>query len=133
MTVLEEGLVAYLKTVPGLTTLIGARIYAFRIPQEETLPCLTYQRISTPRYHSHDTSGTGNNLSHPRVQFDAWATTYSEAKTITDELRAALNGRRGSTGGVTLQGALVAEESPTYEPDTKLYRNRSDYFIWILD
>lgn len=133
MAVLEEGLVTYLKTVAGLTALISTRIYAFAIPQEATLPCVTYQRISTPRYPSHDTSGASGNLSRPRVQFDAWATTYSSAKAITDQLRAALNGKKGSTGGVTLQGALVVEEAPTYEPETKLYRSRSDYFIWILD
>ena len=49
MTVIDEGLVSYLSGYSGLTALISTRVYAFRIPQGATLPCLTVQRISTPR------------------------------------------------------------------------------------
>lgn len=133
MAVIEEGLYSYLTTYAGLTALISTRVYAFRIPQGGTLPCLTFQRISTQRTHSHDTSGTGNDLARPRFQFDAWATTYASAKAINDQLRAALNGRKGTTGTVEVLGALVEDEQPTFDPDANLYRCRSDYFVWHND
>ena len=107
MTVLEESLYSYLSTYAGLVSLISTRVYAFRIPQEATLPCMTYQRISTPRDLTHDTAGAGSDLAHPRFQFDAWATTYASAKAIADQLRAALNGRRGLTG-TQVETATVA-------------------------
>lgn len=99
---IEAGLVYKLQNTGGITTLIGTRTYLERIPQGATLPCLTYQRISTPRLLTHDTSG-GAGTAHPRFQFDAWAATYSSAKAITDALRAALNGFKGTITNAVAQ------------------------------
>jgi len=111
MSVLEESLYGYLSTYAGLTALVSDRVYAFRIPQGATLPCVTFQRIDTPRILAHDTSGIGSNLAYPRFQFDAWATTYASAKAINDQIRAALNGKTGLIGTqvetATVVGTIV--------------------------
>jgi phage tail sheath gpL-like len=244
MTVLDESLFSYLSNYAGLTALVSTRVYAFQIQQGATLPCVTFQRIDTPRELTHDASGTGSDLAHPRFQFDVWAETYAAAKAINDQVRAALNGKTGLIGSqvetatvvgtivnsgnaavivtctgmtgspittnvavvsgdtasavagkirtalgavanitsyltvggsgatvtltrlnsasianlnisidngsctgltaapnsantsftsTTIQGALVNGETPTYEPDTKLFRCMSDYVIWHLD
>ncbi len=133
---LEAGLVYKLTNTTGITNLVSTRVYLERIPQGATLPCLTYQRISTPRLLAHDTSGSAG-TAHPRFQFDAWATTYSSAKAITDALRAALNGFKGTiTSGadsVVVQSSLVDAE--TSEPDLEagLARIRSDYVIFHVE
>jgi len=133
MATLEEGLRSYLASNSGLTAIINGRVYLMMIPQSMTVPCLTYQRISTARTLSHDTVGAST-LAHPRFQFDAWASTYAVSKSITDALRTALNGKTGSIGtspnAITIRAALVDDESAEYDPETQLYRSRSDYFIW---
>jgi len=135
MAVLEEGLHSYLSTYAGITALIGARVYSMRIPQGATMPCLTYQRISTPRINTHDNSGIAGDLTSPRFQFDAWGNTYASVKAINDQVRAALNGKTGSIGtapsNITIRSALADNENPEYDPDSELYRSRSDYIIWI--
>lgn len=137
MTVLEEGLVSYLSAYAGLTALISTRTYLMLIPQGVTIPCLTLQRISTSRILTHQTSGATGDLARPRFQFDAWATTYAVAKAIIDQVRAALNGKTGEIGSgdnaYTIQAALVEDEVPEYDPETKYYRCRSDYFVWHLE
>jgi len=134
MTVLEEGLKSYLAGYAGLSALISSRVYHAPLPQGVTLPCLTYQRISTPRELTHDMSGATGTLAHPRFQFDAWATTQAAAKAITDQVRAALNGKTGSIGtapnSITIRAALVADERPDFDTGTELIRSQSDYFIW---
>lgn len=131
MAVLDEGIIDYLDGIAGITALVSTRVYSFRIPQNATLPCIVLQRISTPRIATMDMSGATGTLASPRFQFDAWATTYASAKAITDAIRAALNGRTGATGtGVTIRAALIQDEVPEYDPETKLYRGRSDYQIW---
>lgn len=131
LTTVDEGLIAYLQGFAGLVALISTRVYLMRIPQTATLPCLTVTRVSTPRELCHDTSGSTGALAHPRFQFDAWATTYASAKAINDQVRAALNGHTGTTGtGITIRAALVADEVPSFDPETKLYRSRSDYHVW---
>ena len=127
MAVIEENLLTYLKSVAGITSLVSTRIYPFRIAQGSAMPCLTYQRISTPRIITHDVSGKTGTLASPRFQFDAWGNTYSQVKGITEALRDALNGK-GSAG--KFQVALVVEETPEYEPEQELWRSRSDYRIW---
>ena len=78
-----------------------------------------------------DSSGATGDLTSPRFQIDAWATTQASTKAITDLVRAGLNGHTGTTGtGVTIHAALANEEVPSYDPETKLYRCRSEYIIW---
>jgi hypothetical protein len=133
---IEAGLVYKLTTTAGLTALISTRVYLERIPQGATLPCLTYQRISTPRVLAHDTSGSAGTAS-PRFQFDAWATTYASAKAITDALRAALSGFKGTiTSGadtVVVQAALVDGETSQPDLEAGLARVRSEFVIWHLE
>lgn len=133
MTVLDEGLMAYLKATAGITALVGARIYPLTLPEEPTLPAIVIQRISTPRTLTHDTSGATGDLISPRFQFDAWGTSQAATKAISDALRAALNGKTGAAGGVTLRAALADEEVPDYNQETGLYRTRSDYIVWFQE
>lgn len=134
MTVLEEGVRAELVAYGGLTALIGTRVYHLFIPQGATLPCVTYQRISTPRELTHQSVGATGDLAHPRFQFDAWATTAASSKAIIDQVRAALHGQTGAIGTganiVTIRAALVDGEESGYNPETRLHRSRSDFIIW---
>ena len=128
--VLEEGLTAYLKAYAALIALVGAKIYPVRFPQTTTMPCVVFQRIDTPRELTHDTSGATGTLAHPRFQFEVWAETYENGKDIVDVLRAALNGKTGDVGGVTVRAALVDNESVEYSTDFELYRFTNDYIVW---
>ena len=130
MTVLDEGIIAYLQGVAGITALVSTRVYGDRIPQAATLPCIVVQRIDTPRILTMQSSGATGDLIHPRFQLDAWATTHASAKAITDAIRATLHGKTGSAGGVTLRAALADNERVGWEPESQLYRGRSDYIVW---
>lgn len=130
MAVLEEGIAAFLIADAAIGAVVADRIYPMMIPQGATIPCLTYQRISTPRITTHDSSGSTGDLAHPRFQFDAWAETQKSAKAISDVLRGVLHGKTGAMGGVTIRAALADNEVPEYVPDIELYRSRSDYIIW---
>lgn len=132
MITIEEGLTAHLKANAGLTALISTRIYPAFIAQTSSLPCLTYQRISTPRVITHDASGA-TGTAHPRFQFDAWAETNASAKAVIDALRAALNGYKGTMGTVnpvTVQAGIIDDERYEYSPEVKLHRYSADYIIW---
>ena len=131
MAVLEEGIAAYLIADATIGAVVDNRIYPMMMPQKVTLPCLTYQRISTPRIVTHDSSGATGDLTSPRFQFDAWGVTQKETKAISDALRTVLHGKTGAMGGVTIRAALAENEAPEFDPDSELYRSRSDYIIWI--
>ncbi len=136
MATLEEGIAAFLIADATIGGVVGDRIYPLMIPQGDAYnphlvgPCLTYQRISTPRIITHDSSGATGDLTSPRFQFDAWGVTQKEVKAISDALRSVLHGKRGAMGGVTIRAALAETEAPEFIPDAELYRSRSDYIIW---
>jgi len=130
MAVLEEGIAAFLIADATIHAVVADRIYPMMMPQNVTLPCLTYQRISTPRIITHDSSGATGDLTNPRFQFDAWGATQKSTKLISDALRAVLHGKTGAMGGVTIRAALADNEAPDFDPDSELYRSRSDYIIW---
>lgn len=134
MTTVEQGLVSYLTGYAGLTALVSTRIYPYMIPQDATLPCVTYQRIGTPRTLTHGDTGATGTLARPRIQFSCWAATLSSAMDIAYQLRAALNGKKGSIGtapnNVTVRAILVDNELDDRDPETKLFRVIADYLVW---
>ena len=136
MITIEEGLVYKLQNTTGVTNLVSTRIYNMRIPKSATLPCVTIQRISTPRITTHDSAGlTGT--AHPRFQIDSYATTQASAKAINDAIITALNGASGAFGAggtaVTVQAILVDDEDTEFVPDVNLYRQRADFIAWHLE
>jgi|WetSurMetagenome_2_1015567.scaffolds.fasta_scaffold1120977_2 hypothetical protein len=137
MTVLEEGLLSYLMGYSGLTALVSTRVYLFKIPQSATLPCISFQRVSTPKILTMDSSGSGNDLSYPSFQFDVWGNLYSTVKPICNQLLAALNGKTGNIGSganiINIQAALVTNEVPEYDAETNLYRGRMTFTVWLLE
>ena len=137
MATLEEGLISYLKGYTGLTALVSTRIYHMTKPQTVSYPCITFQRIDTPFIHTMQTSGATGNLITPRFQFDAWASTYSVAKAITEQLRDALNGKAGSIGSggqtVTIRSSLQSTERPSFDALVKMYRSMSEFVIMQED
>lgn len=130
---LEEGLHAKLLAVGAVTALIGtgdaARLYPLVLPQQGELlfPALTYQRISAPRDSTHDGP---EGLVRARVQIDAWARTFAEAKRLADAVRLALDGFKGHAGDVVVDRMYLDGDRDFFEGDAQLYRVTQDWFVW---
>lgn len=130
MPTLEEGLTTFLLATAGVTNLVSTRVHGMRIAQGSTFPCITVQRIDTPRIVTHDMIGSSGILAHPRFQIDAWGVSEASVKAVIDAVRTALNGKTGSLGSVSIRAAIIDGEASEYMPDMQLYRTRSSYIIW---
>lgn len=117
---IESALFTALTGNAGLSALISTRIYPDAMPQGATLPCIVYQRISTPR-----TQGFGSTqaviASRPRFQFSCWATTQASALAVCAALRTAL---LATSYPVTLESEYTMRD-----PDTNYARRNLDAFI----
>lgn len=98
------------------------KVYALVLPDDATMPAITYQRISNVPVD--DLSGHSG-LDHVRMQVDCWAETYAAAKELAKEVRAIM-----TAAGFK---ALLATDRDDYEPDTQRYRASSDYLVWQRD
>jgi hypothetical protein len=110
-------------TVAALTT----RCYPVMLPQNPTYPLILYTKISGER--AHHLSGVSGHA-HPRFQVEAWAETYTAAKTLAEAIREALDGYMGTDSGVEIGSCLIDSEHDIYEPELKVYRVLQDYMIW---
>jgi len=72
-------------------------------------------------------------FAHPRFQVDAWATTYTGAKTLADAIRGALDGYRGTASGTRIGSCLIDSERDIYESEIKIYRVSQDYIVWHVE
>lgn len=103
----------------------GTRVYPLSLPQNPTLPALTYQRVSTPRDLSHDGD---QGYADARVQINCWAHRspsnlgYDQAKTLADQVRVALNGQFGTFGGVDVGRIQITGDRDEWDPERSFDR-----------
>jgi len=124
---LEKGLYTKLTAVSPQTS-AGSRIYP-RLPQGVTFPAILYQRITTTRNHAiNATVG----VTEAAIQVDCMADSYSEAKTLADEVRAVLHGYRGAWGSLIARHVSLRTENDMYEQDGDRITHRvvQQYDIW---
>ncbi len=130
---IEEALYSYLSTYAGLAALVGTRIYPLVLPQNPTLPAITYQKVS--RAGERAMSSPSPRVTRSRFQFSCWGTTYGSVKDVAAQLKAALQdyqGLMGGTGGVTVLDADVANEQDIYEPEAFVYHLPVDVMIYHM-
>jgi hypothetical protein len=123
--VLEKGL--YAKLIAG-STLAKKRVYP-RTPQSPTFPLIRYQRLNTSRQQALD----GNvGVTEATVQVDCMAESYSDSKTLSDEVRVLLHGYKGAWS--TLTARLVTLDSETdfseQDGDRIIHRVVHRYRVW---
>lgn len=123
---LEEGVFSYLSTYPGLVPLVGTRIYPLLLPQNPTLPAVTYQRISTPREAAFGRAF----FEHPRFQFNCWADDLPAAVAVGDQVKAALNLYAGAMGASTVAPSIIEDERHTYEAETAWWHVMIEAVLW---
>jgi hypothetical protein len=117
---IESLLFTSLTTNAGLSTLIAARLYPDVLPQGAALPCVVYQRISTPRSQVFG-STQAVAVSRPRFQFSCWALTSEAARALCAALRTAL---LATSYPVTLESEYTLRD-----PDTSYARRNLDAFV----
>lgn len=127
MTTIVEGLRTFLLADATLAGLIGTRVYPMILPQNPTLPAVTYQVIDGT---SDVTTDGPTGLANPRIQIDCWGATYGAMVPVFEAVRKRLNGYRGAAGGVTVQGIFLVRQRDLYDYDAKVYRRTADWSIW---
>lgn len=112
---IEEAIFAHLSADAGVSAAVSDRVYPVELPRPPLYPAIVYHRISAPREHTHDGSAK---FASPRFQFDCLAGTFLEARRIQEAVRVALDGFKGTmggVGGVEVHGAFVEDDRSDLE------------------
>ena len=131
---MQAALVAYLKTVSAVTTLVGSspsRIRPFERFQGEALPALTYFLVDSQV----DAAWSGTfDLTRSRVQVDCWGGNEDDSISLLSAVRGATDGFRGTFASTPIRGCRIAEIRSGFErssdANTKWFRQSLDWIVW---
>ena len=137
----ESALYSYLGGVVGVTGALGSgtamRIYPDLAPSTATYPYATYFVVSTPRSRHY---GGPAGIAFVRLQVDVWAASATSRRTVTDALRAALDGFVGDMGTELLvvrrcavDGPAMSMERPEDATQSPVFRARLEVEISHLE
>ena len=101
----------------GVTALVDTRVSPVQRAQDESLPCVVLGIVSTvPQNHLNGAPTLDAN----RVQLDAYAETYADAREVATACRTALEAG----------GCVMDNEFDAFEPDVSEYRITQDWLVW---
>ncbi len=115
---LESDIYTALTSYSALTDEVSTRIYPVELPDDASYPAIVYTNIG---YMPENVLSQNNPECHARFQFDIWAKTYSECRTLLSILHSAI------AAGLTGVFFSTFEDK---EQNTRLYRISTDYSIW---
>ena len=130
---LETDLVAYLKSLPAITGILGSSssISPWPVEQNPVFPYLTYFRVSNKTVNSMTSGSSG--LVRTVLQFDCWARRRIETWDLADELRKALLGFKGVMGSTTIQNVVEVQMMDWYEEEDQVARRTLRLGIWYCE
>lgn len=117
-------------TVSGL---VGTRIRPHAAHPSDDYPYIVYFRISTRHIESFDGSA---GLAGARIQVQCWDETFSTVQTLSNAIRAVLQGYSGTVGGDVIQGISILDELDDFEPPVKktergVHASAIDALVWF--
>ena len=112
MAEIEEAIRTRLTAFVGLTALISSRVYVDELPQNVTLSAVSYRKISDVKDHL--LIGQSK-LERPVFEFTSFALTKAVARSIANQLKAALSDYSGTLSGVVVQKIELQNEYANLE------------------
>jgi len=123
---IEKAITSRLDGYAGLSALISTRIYPLKLPQDSTMPAVVYQIVSKTRESA---MGSDPGLATARVRISSFADSYSSAKDVGEQVRAALQRWSGTEATVVIQDSFIEMDIEQYDPEVKKTFVIQDYKI----
>lgn len=99
---------------PDVGHLIGSRYTPDPLDEGETLPALTYKRVSGGRHHD-------LNFGYPVYQVTAWGATATSARAVAQTVIEAIQRYKGVKNSMIITQASVKNDLDLYDPESKRY------------
>lgn len=120
---MDAALYSILSNHSGLTALVSTRIAPVRLKEGESLPAVTYQRITS---QDHWAGGADAGVRSIRYQVSSWGANYDQARAVATQVRAALQRYSGTAAGVVVQGIFITSETDLYDDPPHAYHSAID-------
>lgn len=127
----EDALYAILAAAPGVSALVGTRIYPDRAPDAFVSPYIAYQLISGARDQTQESAVS---ISTQRFQIDCIASASSAAaKILAAEVKNVLHGYTGTIAGVKVDYINAFDGPGGFSETTKVYRRIVEIVVLFVE
>ena len=130
---IAAAIVSILTSDATVSGIVSSRVYPLFVPQNATIPAITYQNIVSPRVH---TLGSVDDMVPALYQLNCWAETMEGARALSEAVRGALNNYSGTVGGVVIQAVHITDEDDmpamlAGDDVLERYGKRLDFKVWF--
>ena len=132
MATIDDHIYSRLVNYAGLLALVSTRINPGMLNQGDTLPAVTFRKISAPRIHQ---MGSDPGIVTARYEVNCWADAEDNADgfgsmaAVGVQVVAALSRYSGTIGGVVVDQIFLDDEEDIYEPSTMTWRRILDFIV----
>jgi hypothetical protein len=124
---IEQGLMTLLAGNAPIAALVGTRISWVVLPENSTLPALTFQNVGSISSPTFETRG----MQRMRVQFDCWGATYLDAITLRKAVETLLDGFQGTlSDGTYLQNVVSLQQVDFFDHDVRVFRAMIEFRLY---
>lgn len=124
---IETAIYTAITSDSGLSAIVGTRVYQVKMPDNVTMPAISYQTLSGTVVESF----TGfSNLSSPIISLDCWAKSAGVAKDMATKLRTLFLGLTGSYGDTRIENVLEWSYTDLYDADTEVFHVSCSARFW---
>lgn len=126
-------MVAFLGQHTDITDIVDYRIYPQKLPQNPTLPAITFNQVSAVR--AYQLSGPAGKARR-RISINCWGTTYKSASELAEVVRGVLEPFDGYWADTNIGHIQLDNEFDLFEEEagtTGVYRVVQDYIIAHLE
>ena len=123
---LEAALYTLVTTDPGVSALIGTRLYPNFIPQDAPLPAMAYLRASTVKGY---TQNGPDGVAKATIQFTIDGPTFAQSRAAADALFRLLSGYRGKVGDQIIGASFQENDHGGYNLSSDQTAIYQDYRI----
>lgn len=123
----EADLKAHLQSDSTISGLVNARIFPKKVPEEVTMPVITYTNNDGEPQNCLD--GFTSGVVRYDMQIDCWATTFTRVIALGLAVRNRLNTVAATFSSIITQYPALDD----YEEDTKRYRRSIGVICWFKE
>jgi len=111
---------SFLLSQAVVSSKVSDRMYALRLPQASTSTSLVYD---VGEGIAEVNAGSVTGVIRYSVALSVYSSSYVDMRVLSTDVVGLLQGYTGSMGTTHVVGTYITNSMPSYEEDTKLYRN----------
>jgi hypothetical protein len=130
-TTIESALYKILMEDSSVYDAVEGRIYPNIVPQNASMPAITYQQLTGPRLASCDGP---DGAAHCNFQVNCWSEDYGNTRQISDLVRICLDGYSGTVNSRLIHVISLQNEGdmPQIEPEAEELSRFGKYLEFIV-